>query len=126
MTTAVLLGLMLAFEPKEQDIMLRPPRDPQTPILTGTLIGRLCLVGLVMLVGTFSSFDWAINQGYSEEVARTVSVNLFVTVELFYLFNCRSLTKSMFELGLLSNRWIAVGGTTACVYIPTLYGPYLP
>ncbi len=111
MTTAVLLGLMLAFEPKEQDIMLRPPRDPQTPILTGALIGRICLVGLIMLVGTFSSFRWAIDQGFSEEVARTVSVNLFVMVELFYLFNCRSLTRSMFDLGLFSNPWIAYGVT---------------
>ena len=34
MTTAVLLGLMLAFEPKEDDIMRRPPRDPKTPILS--------------------------------------------------------------------------------------------
>jgi hypothetical protein len=33
MTIAVLLGLMLAFEPKEPDIMRRPPRDPKTPIL---------------------------------------------------------------------------------------------
>ena len=37
MTTAVLLGLMLAFEPKEPGIMSRPPRDPKTPILTGVL-----------------------------------------------------------------------------------------
>ena len=29
MTTAVLLGLMLVFEPKERDLMRRPPRDPQ-------------------------------------------------------------------------------------------------
>ena len=32
MTTAVLLGLMLVFEPKEPGLMARPPRDPQTPI----------------------------------------------------------------------------------------------
>lgn len=109
MTTAVLLGLMLAFEPKEQDIMLRPPRDPKTPILTGALVGRVCLVGFILLVGSFGSFDWAISKGLSEATARTIAVNVFVMVELFYLFNCRSLTKSMFALGLFSNRWIAVG-----------------
>jgi cation-transporting P-type ATPase F len=109
MTTAVLLGLMLAFEPKEPDIMLRPPREPQTPILDSTLILRICIVALIMLAGAFGSFEWALGQGYSDAVARTVAVNVFVMVEVFYLFNCRSLTKSMFELGLFTNRWILAG-----------------
>ncbi len=37
MTTAVLLGLMLAFEPKEDDIMRRPPRDPKKTNLNGRI-----------------------------------------------------------------------------------------
>lgn len=41
MTTAVLLGLMLAFEPKEPAIMARKPRKPETPVLTGVLLGRI-------------------------------------------------------------------------------------
>jgi len=111
MTTAVLLGLMLAFEPKEPDIMRRAPRDPKTPILDATLILRICIVGLIMLIGAFGSFEWALGQGFSDEAARTVAVNVFVMVELCYLFNCRSLTKSMFTLGLFTNRWIVVGVT---------------
>jgi len=115
MTTAVLLGLMLAFEPKEHDIMVRPPRDPQTPLLDATLIIRICIVALILLVGGFASFQWALSEGYSPEAARTVAVNVFVMVELFYLFNCRSLTKSMFEIGLFSNRGIAAGVTAMLV-----------
>jgi cation-transporting P-type ATPase F len=109
MTTAVLLGLMLAFEPKERDIMRRPPRDPKVPILNGTLVVRMCIVALILLVGAFGSFEWALGHGYSDAAARTVAVNVFVMVELFYLFNCRSLTKSMFALGVFSNRWIGIG-----------------
>jgi magnesium-transporting ATPase (P-type) len=109
MTTAVLLGLMLAFEPKEPDIMQRPPRDPQTPLLTGELIGRILLVSLILLVGAFGSFEWALGQGASDAYARTVAVNVFVMAEVFYLFNCRSLSKSMFQLGVFSNPWIWVG-----------------
>jgi cation-transporting P-type ATPase F len=112
MNTSVLLGLMLAFEPKEPDIMRRPPRNPKTPLLTGTLIIRMFIVAFIMLLGAFGSFNWALEQGYSEAVARTVAVNVFVVVEIFYLFNCRSLTKSMFALGLFSNRWIVVGVAT--------------
>jgi Ca2+-transporting ATPase len=115
MCTSVLLGLMLAFEPKEQDLMERPPRDPDTPILTGTLILRMLMVAFIMLMGAFGSFNWALGQGYSEDVARTVAVNVFVIVEMFYLFTCRSLTKSMFSLGLFSNRWMILGVTLMLV-----------
>ena len=126
MTTAVLLGLMLAFEPKELDIMHRPPRDPKTPILTGQLIVRVLLVSGVLLVGAFGSFEWALDQGFSDAVARTVSVNVFVMVELFYLFNCRSLTKSMFEVGLFSNRWIGLGAATmVTLQLAFTYAPFM-
>ena len=44
MTTAVTLGLMLAFEPKEPGIMNRPPRHPDQPLLTRALVLRILLV----------------------------------------------------------------------------------
>lgn len=134
MTTAVFLGLMLAFEPKEPDIMQRPPRDPKTPILTGVLIGRILIVSAILLVGAFGSFEWAIGKGAewgldkaaSEAHARTVAVNVFVMVELFYLFNCRSLTKSMFQLGVFSNLWIWVGvGSMLILQMLFTYAPFM-
>ncbi len=134
MTTAVLLGLMLAFEPKEPDIMQRPPRDPKTPILTGTLIGRILIVSAVLLIGAFGSFEWALGKGAewrldkaaSDAHARTVVVNVFVMVELFYLFNCRSLTKSMFQLGVFSNLWIWVGvGSMVALQLLFTYAPFM-
>jgi len=109
MTTAILLGLMLVFEPKEREIMGRPPRDPKMPILTGWLQIRILLVSLVMLAGCFTLFEWEQHRGASAAEARTVAVNVFVMVELFYLFNCRSFTRSMFTVGLLSNPWVILG-----------------
>jgi cation-transporting P-type ATPase F len=126
MTTALLLGLMLAFEPKEKDIMLRPPRDPASPILSRALLVRILIVGILLLIGAFGLFEWALSQGVSVEVARTIAVNVFVFGELFYLFNCRSLTRSMFAVGVFSNRWLWTGVSVMIVlqlaftYVPLM------
>jgi Ca2+-transporting ATPase len=56
--------------------------------------------------------------------ARTVAVNVFVVVELFYLFNCRSLTQSVFRLGFFSNPLLFVG--VAIMLILQVMFTYLP
>jgi cation-transporting ATPase F len=109
MTTAVLLGLMLAFEDKEPGIMERPPRRPETPVITPELGIRIGFVSLMLLLGAFGLFEWTLLHGRSLETARTVAVNMFVFGEIFYLFNCRSLRYSMFRLGVFSNRWLVLG-----------------
>jgi cation-transporting ATPase F len=124
MTTAITLGMMLAFEPKEPGIMQRPPRDPRQPLLTGTLVGRILLVSTLMLAGAYGVFLWEQQRLMPVEAARTAAVNVFVMVELFYLFNCRSLEQSMFRLGLFSNRWI-VWGALAMVGLQLLL-TYVP
>jgi magnesium-transporting ATPase (P-type) len=126
MTTAVALGLMLAFEPKEPGIMTRPPRDPNQPILTGVLIERIFMVSFLMLAGAYGVFLWELDRTESIMAARTAAVNVFVMVELFYLFNCRSLEHSMFYVGVFSNPWIWVGVTTMTIlqllltYVPVM------
>jgi Ca2+-transporting ATPase len=112
MSTAVLLGLMLAFEPKEPDLMNRKPRDPQQPILSSVLIFRICLVSTLMLIGAFGLFEWELAHGESLASARTVAANVFVFSEMFYLFNCRSLEHSMFHVGVFSNLWVIFGALT--------------
>ncbi len=120
MTTAVLLGLALAFEPREPGIMRRPPRSPQTAILSGELVFRIIMVGLLLLVGSFGLFEWALYQGASEAEARTIAVNVFAVGQSFYLLNCRSLRFSMFRLGLFSNPWIW-GGIAAMTAAQLLF-----
>ncbi len=126
MTTAVALGLMLAFEPREPGIMERPPRDPRRPLLTPELLGRIALVGALLLVAAFGLFEWERSRGVPDAEARTVAVNVFVIVELFYLLNCRSLERSVFRIGLFSNRWVN-GGIIVMIALQLLftYAPFM-
>lgn len=126
MTTAVALGLMLAFEPKEDGIMTRPPRDPDEPLLTRALVMRILLVSGLLVAGSWWLFQWELAGGAGFAEARTAALNLFVLVEAFYLFSCRSLTRSAWRIGLFSNRWIVVGvtaqaiGQLAITYLPAM------
>lgn len=126
MTTAVALGLMLAFEPREPGIMSRPPRTPNEPILTKGLLVRIVMVSMVMLAGAYGLFAWDQANGGSLEQSRTVAVNTFVVIEIFYLFNCRSLRHSILHVGLFTNRAVLCGVAAmlglqlALTYIPAM------
>lgn len=109
MATAILLGLMLVFEPKEQNIMKRAPRDPKQPLLTKSIMTQMIVVGIYMLLATFIMFEYSIYLGHSIEYARTVSVNIFVFIELFYLFNCKELERSVFKTNIFNNKLLLLG-----------------
>lgn len=132
MTTAVLLGLMLVFEPKEPGLMERKPRDPKRALMTIPLLLRTALVSLIIVGGGYWLFYFEITRaGETVEQARTAVINTIVLVETFYLFNCRSLNRSVFKIGLLTNRFVLAGAATmvalqlALTYLPfmnTLFG----
>ncbi|MFC4158393.1 cation-transporting P-type ATPase [Chitinimonas lacunae] len=124
MTTAILLGMMLAFEPTERGIMQRPPRPPTAPLLDRMLLRRIVLVSLLLLAGTFGLFELMLSQGRTLAEARTVATNLFVLVETFYLFNCRSLYRPFWRCGWFNNPWVWVG--SAAMLALQLAFTYLP
>ena len=109
MSTALLLGMTLAFERGEVDAMHRPPHDPARSLLNRDLIMRVGLVALLLLTAALGLFRWEIYLGSDIETARTVATNVFVVIEAYYLLNCRSLARSMFHVGVFSNRWLILG-----------------
>ncbi|MBB5960449.1 cation-transporting ATPase F [Saccharothrix tamanrassetensis] len=123
MTTAVALGLTLAFEPREPEVMRRPPLPPSLPLLTRALVHRILLVSAVLLAGSFAAFHLS---GGPLDEARTVAVNVFVAAQIAYLFNCRSLEQLRPRVGLRRNPWLLVGVTVtialqlAFTYLPAM------
>lgn len=124
MTTALALGLPLAFEPREPGVMDRPPRDPGRALLDRTLAGRLLLVSALLVAGSFGLFAWERAHGADLATARTVAVDVFVAVQITYLVNCRSRDRSVLTVGLLSNPW-AVAGAVLTAALQALF-TYLP
>lgn len=102
--TAITLGVALAFEPTEANTMRRPPRLRNEPLLTGELAWHIVLVSVLFMVGVFGMFTYALDRGYSIELARTIAVNTLVVMEVFHLFFIRNIYGT-------SLTWTAVKGT---------------
>jgi magnesium-transporting ATPase (P-type) len=102
--TAITLGLALAFEPTEAGTMQRPPRPRTEPLLSGALVWHIVLVSILFVCGVYGIFTYAIDSGYSVELARTLALNTLVVMEIFHLFFIRNFYSS-------SLTWKAVRGT---------------
>ncbi|QTF91221.1 HAD-IC family P-type ATPase [Halomonas sp. BM-2019] len=125
MVVAVTLGLALAFEHAEQDIMSRQPRDPHASLLDLFLLWRVVFVSLLLLVGVFGMFLWIQAQGGSIELARTGAVNMLVMGSAAYLINSRYLLASTLSLaGIFGSR--PVWGSIGIIVMLQLGWTYLP
>jgi calcium-translocating P-type ATPase len=110
MVTSVALGLVIAFEPHEKDVMQRPPRAVNRSILDGFGVWRIVFVGSALLVLTLSFFFWMKWQDASDELARTVAVNALVIGQVFYLLNSRFKIDSSLSLSAhRGNRFLPLG-----------------
>jgi len=109
MTTGGVLGLCLAVEPPENDLMLRRPRDPRAPLLDRRLVAQVAFAGLLVLVCAFGLFRWELARGADVALSRTVALNAVAVFQTFHLLNCRSLRPSLFSAGLFRNRWLWAG-----------------
>jgi len=125
--TAITLGIALAFEPTEADTMRRPPRPRNEPLLTGELAWHIVLVSALFLGGVFGMYTYAVDQGYSVELARTIALNTLVVMEIFHLFFIRNIYGTSLTWKAVRGTkvvWVTVIGVTvaqfAITYLPPL------
>ena len=127
MVTSVALGLVISFEPHELDVMNRPPRAVDRPILTGFGIWRVVFVGLALLAVTLWAFFWMKSQGAPDQLARTVAVNMITIGQVFYLLNSRYLLDSSLSFKAhLGNKYLPLGiGAVVVLQLLFTYAPPL-
>jgi magnesium-transporting ATPase (P-type) len=111
MITAVTLGIALAFEPTEENTMQRPPRARSDALLSGGLMWHIVLVACLFLAGVFGIYEYAVSQGYSENLSRTMAMNTLVALEIFHLFFIRNMNTTALNIKSVAGTrivWLAV------------------
>ena len=127
MVTSVALGLVISFEPHEADVMLRPPRAVDRPIVTGFGIWRILFVGGALVVYTLAAFFWIKAEGAPDGMARTAAVNAITLGQVFYLLNSRYLLDSSLSLGAHSGNpylWYGIGAVVVLQLLFTYASPF--
>ncbi len=95
-------ALALVTDPPDGDVLARPPRHPDEPMLGRAQWLTVVLVGLLDAATTFWVFAWALqNRGVDE--ARTLAFAVIVFAELFRSFAARSATRLFWEVGVFTN-----------------------
>jgi magnesium-transporting ATPase (P-type) len=124
MVTSVALGLVISFEPHEDDVMMRPPRAIDRPIVTGFGLWRILFVGAALLLYTLWIFSMMKEGGASTGMARTAAVNALTLGQVFYLINSRHLIDSSLMPHAHGNPWVYWGiGAVIVLQLLFTYAP---
>jgi Ca2+-transporting ATPase len=101
-------ALALVVDPPEADVLQRPPRLPDEPMLGRSEWQFIITTGLLQAAVTLGVFVWALNVRDLVE-ARNLAFSVLVFGELFRAFAARSTTRVFWEVGVFTNvRLLAV------------------
>ncbi|NLZ39532.1 MAG: cation-translocating P-type ATPase [Firmicutes bacterium] len=115
--TDALPAIALGVDPGDKDVMSKKPRDPNESffaegaglraIIGGTLIGILTLLAFYFGIAEhgFSLGDANIPE-HVLTYARTMAFVVLAASQLFYSLTVRNTTKSIFTIGVFSNRYL--------------------
>jgi magnesium-transporting ATPase (P-type) len=112
MVTSVTLCIALTFEPPEENIMERKPRDPKKSVIPLYMLWRIFFTSTILMVAAFFLFNYELSRGEGIEVARTVTANVIITGQMFFLLNCRFLYASSISLRVFKGNvwvWVSLG-----------------
>ena len=133
LVTDGLPALALGVEPGEKDVMSRPPREPTRPILTRNTGVHILWVGLLMAAlalwvgGRQYGIFGAVLKSFSDTGTwRTMLFTTLVFSQLTLGLAERSRHSSLFQIGLLSNRYMLFAVLlTFFLQIAVIYLPFV-
>ncbi|AOZ93691.1 cation-translocating P-type ATPase [Paenibacillus crassostreae] len=117
LVTDTLPAIALGVDPGDKDVMKKKPRDPKESffakgaglraVIGGLLIGILTLVAFYL---GLHEFGYSLNsENIPEDAmmnARTMAFVVLASSQLFYSLSMRSATKSIFQVGFFTNKYL--------------------
>ncbi|XP_015281313.1 PREDICTED: calcium-transporting ATPase type 2C member 1 [Gekko japonicus] len=116
----------LGVEPVDKDVIRKPPRNVKDSILTKNLIVKILVSSIIIVCGTLFVFWRELRDNVITPRDTTMTFTCFVFFDMFNALSSRSQTKSVFEIGLCSNKMFcyavlgSIMGQLLVIYFPPL------
>ena len=127
LVTDGLPALALGVDPVDPNIMERPPRKADEPIITGARGWLIGIQGTFIAACSLGAFLFVLlYEKEGIERARTAALATLACSQLFHAFNCRSMRQSLFKLGILSNpQLVGAVSLSFLLQMAVIYVPFL-
>jgi P-type Ca2+ transporter type 2C len=123
-------AIALSMDPPDKDVMKQKPRPRSQSLFTPWVVAYMVLAGIWTGAVTLGVFVWSTHSGRPFVEAQSITFVTLVLIEFFNAFNCRSLEKSLFKVGIWTNKWLLLAIVweivllAIIVYVPALQGPF--
>ncbi len=121
------LGLCLAFEPKEKDLMQQKPQGHHVSLLTREMKVLIFIIGIITDLLLLGLFFWLIKySGYEIPHIRSIIFACLTIDSIFYVFSCKSLRRNLWHINPFSNKFLVLAWILGAIaLIAALYLPVL-
>ncbi|CAH0773260.1 unnamed protein product [Bemisia tabaci] len=116
----------LGVEPVDKDIVKQRPRSTKEQMITRNLIINVLMSASIIILGTLWVYKREMSDNIVSKHDTTMTFTCFVFFDMFNALSCRSQTKSIFTIGLFTNRAfllavsLSVIGQLLVIYFPPL------
>jgi Ca2+-transporting ATPase len=88
---SITMTVPLAFEPKSERVMQKPPSNPREPLLSPSLLQRILAISIFNWILIFGIFEWIRQTTGNIDLARTMAIQALVAGRIFYLLSISQL-----------------------------------
>jgi Ca2+-transporting ATPase len=90
-------GIALALEPPEPDVLQRPPRNPEEPIIQVSDLRRIGFESAAISISALGAYGYGLLRYGAGAHASTMAFQSLTLAQLLHAISCRSEKHSMFE-----------------------------
>ena len=120
-------ALALGMEKGDPDIMKRPPRRPDEPVINREMIWGIAVQTAAITAATLTAFIIGLHRfPNNPAAAQTMAFATLSISELFRAYTSRSERYSLWDIGVFSNKWMQWAMLTSlAIILAVIYIPFL-